>query len=297
MFDTRTSKTLAIAASLCLGFLATPAFAAGTGVTEVAENVYVFDPGDHYNSMFIVTDEGVIGIESVSSQHAAGMLDAIKSVTDQPVKYLLQSHNHWDHASGGGVFREAGANIVAHEKAAEWLAANPGRDTVQPDDVWSGARRDITLGGTTVELHYMGLNHGLGMTIFRLPEERIVYIADLVTPNRVMFAIVPDFNISEWLRTLGEIEALEFETAVFSHSESGSPIGSKSDVADTRHFIQDLQGAVFAEFGKGTDPFAIPSAVKLDKYADWVGYDQWLEMNVWRIMSDMWLGPYPWVPE
>lgn len=292
------SKLLALAGAVGMGFLATAANAAShaAGVTEVAENVYAFDPGDHYNSMFIVTDDGVIAIESVNSDHAAGMLEAIKGVTDQPVKFLLQSHNHWDHASGGGVFREAGASIVAHEKAAEWMAANPGQDMVQPDDTWSGARRDITLGGTTVELHYMGLNHGLGMTVFLLPEEKVAYIADLVTPKRVMFTIVPDFNIGEWLRTLNEIEELDFDKAVFSHSESGSPVGGKADVADNRQFIQDIQGAIFAEFGKGTDPFMIPSVVKLEQYADWAGYDHWMEMNVWRVMLDLWMGPYPWVP-
>ena len=94
---------------------------ASEAVVEVADGVYAFDPQDGYNSMFIVTDDGVIAIESVNSAHAAGLLEAIKSVTDQPVRFLLNSHNHWDHASGGGVFRAAGATIVSHAKATEWL--------------------------------------------------------------------------------------------------------------------------------------------------------------------------------
>ena len=271
--------------------------AASENVVEVADGVYAFDPNDGYNSMFVVTDDGVIAIESVNSQHATGLLEAIKSVTDQPVRFLLQSHNHWDHASGGSVFREAGATIMAHEKAVEWMEANPGQDMVLPDETWSGARKDITLAGTTLELHYMGMNHGLGMTVFRLPEEKVVYIADLVTPKRVLFTIVPDFNIKEWLRTLNEIEALDFDMAVFSHSNSGSAIGSKQDIAESREFITDLQGAIVAEFQKGTNPFAIASTVKLPKYEEWAGYNQWLEMNAWRVMLDMWMGPFPWQPE
>ena len=291
---------LAAASGIGMAFLAATAQASSDtsdAVVEVADGVYAFDPQDGYNSLFVVTDEGVIAIESVNSKHAAGFLDAIKSVTDQPVRYLLQSHNHWDHASGGGVFREAGATIVAHEKAAEWMAANPGKDMVQPDETWSGARKDITLGGTTLELHYMGMNHGLGMTVFRLPETKVAYVADIVTPKRVLFTIVPDFNIQEWLRTHNEIEALDFDKVVFSHSESGIPIGSKQDVVDSRQFILDMQGAIFAEFKKGTNPIEIPSTVKLERYEDWAGYDQWLEMNVWRVMLDFWMGPFPWQPE
>ena len=267
------------------------------GVIHVADGVYAFDPLDGYNSMFVVTDDGVIAIESVNSRHAAAMLEAIRSVTDQPVKYLLHSHNHWDHANGGNVFREAGAKLVAHEEAVAWMAANPNPDLALPDESWSGAKTEITLGGRTVELHYLGMNHGLGMTVFLLPEEKVAYIADIVTPNRVLFAIVPDFNIKEWLRSLKEVEALDFDKAVYAHSNSGSPIGTKKDVTLTADFITDLQAAIGAEFQKGTGFTDIAGAVKLPKYKDWVGYDQWLELNVWRVMLDMWMGPFPWRPD
>ena len=108
------------------------------------------------------------------------------------------------------IFREAGATIIAHEEAIAWMEGNPHPDLALPDESWSGDKSEITLGGTTLELHYLGMNHGLGMTVFLLPEEKIAYIADLVTPNRVLFAIVPDFNIKEWLRSLDELAQLDF---------------------------------------------------------------------------------------
>ena len=284
---------LALLGGLTALVLGAAAHAQGN-VVQVADGVYAFDPQDGYNSMFVVTDEGVIAIESVSSQHATGMLEAIRSVTDQPVKYLLHSHNHWDHARGGNVFREAGAKIVAHEEAVAWMEANPNPDMVLPDESWSGEKTEITLGGKTVELRYFGMNHGLGMTVFLLPEEKVAYIADLVTPNRVMFAIIPDFNIKEWVRSLNEMAELDFDKAVYSHSSSGSPIGTKEDVTLTIDYITDLQGAIGAEFQKGTGFTDIPTAVKLPKYEDWVGYDDWLPLNTWRVMLDMWMGPFPW---
>ena len=266
---------------------------------KIAEGVYSYGPGNHYYSMFVVTDEGVIAIESVNTSHAKGLLQAIGEVTDQPVKYLLHSHNHWDHSSGGQVFKDAGATTLAHAEATEWMKANPGRDMAVPDQSWSGKRKDILVGGTTIELHYLGMNHGLGMTVFRLPEQKIAYVADLVTPKRVMFTIVPDFNIREWERTLKEILEMDFDKAVYAHNENADPLrgGTKQDVVDNLAFIQDLRTAIHAEFKNGTNPMMVPGTVRLSKYEDWAMYDQWLSMNVWRMMLDDFMGPFPWRPD
>lgn len=268
---------------------------------EIAPGVYSFGGGNGYHSMFLVTDDGVAVFETVNSAHGEKLIEAVSAVTDQPIKYALHSHNHWDHASGGKVFQDAGAQTVMHSQAAAWLAANPGMDTSPADIVWDGSRHDIDLGGVTIEHHYLGLNHGLGMTVFVIPEKRVGYIADLVTPNRVMFSIVPDFNIGEWERTLGEILELDFDIAVCSHNELPAdqvPMGcTMTHVEEEKQFIADVRNAIFAEFQNGTPEFEVPGAIKLPQYAHWAHYDDWLELNALRVMLDLWMGPYPWVPE
>ena len=268
---------------------------------EIVPGVFSFGGGNGYHSMFLVTDEGVVVFETVNSAHGEKMIEAIRGVSDQPIKYALHTHNHWDHASGGAVFRAVGAETVMHALAAEYLEANPGKDTSPPDIVWEGDRHDISIGGVTVQHHYLGLNHGLGMTVFVVPEKRVAYIGDLVTPKRVGFNIMPDFNIGEWERSLGEILELDFDVAVCSHtalSAEEAPNGcTKAHVEEERQFIGDLRGAIFAEFQKGTQADQIPGVVELPQYAEWAGYDQWLEMNAWRVMLDLWMGPYPWIPE
>ena len=270
--------------------------AAAEVTSKVADGIYLYAPGDGYTSMFVVTDEGVVAIEPANTEHSKGMLNAIGAVTDKPVRYLLHSHNHWDHSRGGQVFRDAGAKILAHKEAYDWMKANPHPDMALPDEGWNGKRKDLTLGNTTIEMHYVGMSHGLGMTVFRVAQQKVAYIADVVTPNRVLFTIVPDFNIDQWLRALSEIEQLDFDRAVFSHIYGDAPFGDKSDVVKNREFIQDLQGAIVAEFEKGTPFTKIPNAVKLPKYENWAMYDEWLPLNVWRVMLDMHMGPFPWRP-
>jgi glyoxylase-like metal-dependent hydrolase (beta-lactamase superfamily II) len=295
-----TSRALTLLVALLFASAASPA-AQGAKAHEIGNGVYSFTMGEGNHSMFVVGDDSVAVFETFSSGHSEALLAAIRGVTHKPVEYAFQSHNHWDHSSGGQVFQKAGAQTVMHTLAAEWLAAHPGRDSAPPEMVWSGERKDVEVGGFTVQMRYMGLNHGLGMTVFTIPERKAAYLADLVTPNRVMFAVVPDFNIGEWERTLSELLDLEFEVAVCSHNELPASEAMKgctrSHVEEERQFIQDLRGAILAEFQKGTGFMEIPGAVRLPQYEDWVGYDEWLEMNTLRLMTDLWMGPFPWHPE
>ncbi|MCF6297199.1 MAG: MBL fold metallo-hydrolase [Flavobacteriaceae bacterium] len=270
-------------------------------VTPIADNVYAFsfgfDAASEYNSLFIVTDDGVIAIESVNTAHSTAFLKAIKETTNQPIKYLLLSHNHWDHTGGGKIFKEAGAIIVAHQEATEWMKDNPHSDVVLPDFSWSGEKKIIKLGDKTVELLYHGRNHGYGMTTFFMPNEKVAYIADVITPGRALFTMLPDFHIQGWLNTLSEIDKLDFNKAIYSHSYTKTtPLDTKEWVSLTSNYIKDLQKAIGAEFAKGTPLMEISTTVKLPQYAHLLMYEEWLPMNVWRILLDGGMGPFSWAP-
>ena len=186
--------------------------------------------------MFFITGDGVMVIEPVSSNHSTLMLEAIMNITDELVKHLFYSHNHWDHGSGDQVFKDVGATIIAHEDAYDWLEGNLGPDMILPDEAWSGSRNDVTLGDVTLELHYLGANHGLGNTAFLLPAANI---ADNVSPNRIGFTILPDWDIKECERTLGEYLDLDFEKAIYSHCNNPEPIkgGDKEDIIEMIQFL------------------------------------------------------------
>ena len=90
---------------------------------------------------------------------------------------------------------------------------------------------------------------------------------------------------------------MDFKTAIYAHTQAKKPFGTKSDVTKMREFIEDLQAAIVAEFKRGTAFDKIPNTVKLPKYAHWAMYDEWLHLNVWRVMLDMHMGPFPWRPD
>lgn len=254
--------------------------------TKVAPGLYSFGGGLAFNA-FMVTDDGVVVMDSFDKDFAKASLEAIRKVTDKPIRYLIYSHNHYDHISGGEVFKAEGATILSHEAAANWLKSHPSPDVAMPDKTWSGSKSELKLGSSQINLLYFGANHGEGMTVFQFPREKAIYTVDLVVPNRVAFAYMPDFSPKEWERTLAEMNKLDFDQVMFAHN---APVGPRASVADQLKFLQDLRAAIIAEFKKGTPFMRIPNAVKLPQYETWDGYEEWLPMNTWRVLLEIAMG-------
>ncbi len=253
----------------------------------VAENIYSFGNTMGSFSLVMVTDEGVIIGDPVNQGHSEAMLEAIRSVTDQPIKYLIYSHNHWDHTGGGLVIKDEGAIILSHIDARDWLLENPNPNVAVADEVWEGDFKEITLGEKTLELHQFGPSHGEGMTVFYLPEEKIVFVVDIVTPKRLAFTIMPDFSPKGWEATLIEIEKLDFDTAMFGHKRA---FGPASEVTEIREYLQDLRAEIFSMMQEGVNPMMIPSTIELPKYQGWQFYNEWLEFNAWRVFLEPHMG-------
>jgi len=125
------------------------------------------------------------------------------------------------------------------------------------------------------------------MTVFHLPDEKIVFVGDLVSPHTVGFGIMGDFIPSEWERTLTEAEKLDFETVMYSHKKA---FGPAYEVTEQREFIQDLRGEISRMMEEGVYPITILSMIDLPKYQDWGAYDNWIEMNAWRVLLEYWIG-------
>src|SRR5258706_5792679 len=199
-----------------------------TTKVDGTENVYVFRYGG-YQSMFVVTPQGVIATDPASYlRPAKPYIDAIKAVTDKPIKYVIYSHHHYDHIAGGQPFKDLGATFIAHRRAKERLlelkkqnALRP--DVVIPDEVVDG-KRTITLGGTTLELIYVGRNHSDDMLVMRLPKEKLVFVVDFAPIEAVRFRHIPD-NASplEFFDSLKWLGALAAVPLVSAHASTDGP--------------------------------------------------------------------------
>ena len=155
-----TRLALAMALSLASGVPAGTAATTPARPTPakimVAEGIYVFttpsygDVGLDGNSVVIISDQGVLVFDANGTPAAAAaVLDEIRKMTSQPVRYVVYSHWHWDHWYGTEVYRNAypGLTIVAHAKTREMMAGpalafnQPGLDRDLPGYISSLERR------------------------------------------------------------------------------------------------------------------------------------------------------------
>ncbi len=92
-------------------------------ITEIADDLYWARNNNHY-SVFLVTDEGIILVDPLNADFSTWLKAELDDRFDVPVRYVLYSHHHWDHASGGAVFEDT-AQFVAHENMLGDLALMP----------------------------------------------------------------------------------------------------------------------------------------------------------------------------
>jgi glyoxylase-like metal-dependent hydrolase (beta-lactamase superfamily II) len=113
-------------------------------ITKIAGEVYRFRNASHY-SVFAVTPAGVIATDPINADAARWLRAEITRRFNQPVRYLVYSHDHADHISGGEVFADT-AVVVAHDNAKPVIVGER-RPTAVPQ-VTFGDRMTIDLGGT-----------------------------------------------------------------------------------------------------------------------------------------------------
>ena len=245
-----------------------------TTKVEGTDNVYIFRNGNH-QAMFVVTKDGVIATDPVAYGRPNGgkqYLDEIKKVTDKPVKYLIYSHHHYDHIAGGQAFKDAGAKIIAHRRAKERLAQLKDPATPLPDEVVSDRGRTIKLGGTSLELKYVGINHSDSTLVMRLPKEKILFVVDLLPVGGVPGRGMIDFYPLESEDSIKRIIAMDWDRMIPGHPGPGGRLGTKKDAQDQLAFLQDASKEMqkLARDGKCWDP--AEKEFKLTNYESWPGY-------------------------
>jgi glyoxylase-like metal-dependent hydrolase (beta-lactamase superfamily II) len=255
--------------------------------TKVSDNVYIFRYGGH-QSMFIVTPDGVIATDPISERRPAKpYIDAIQAVTKAPIKYVIYSHSHYDHIAGGKPFKDMGATFVAHKNAKARLQQLKPADVVIPDQVVDG-KRNITLGGTTLELNYVGKSHSDSMLVMRLPKEKIIFTVDWIPIQGVQFRGMSDNYLPDFEDSLKKVIAMDWNTLIPGHpGPGGKQTGTKDDARNALAYLQDLSAEVKKQVDAGKSYADAQKDIKLPKYEKWGGYATFLPMNIERYY-DFW---------
>jgi glyoxylase-like metal-dependent hydrolase (beta-lactamase superfamily II) len=223
-----------------------PAIPAEKGylVQEIGDQLYSVSDGS-YNTMFMVTDEGVIAVDAPPTL-GANYLKAIAEVTDKPTTHVIYSHAHMDHICAARIFPENATFVAQQETASELqramnLAINTSMVPPVPTETFS-TNMTLIVGNQTLQLDYYGNNHLTGNIFIYAPQQKVLMLVDIIFPGWIPFpylAIAKD--------TAGFIEAhdialnnYDFDTIVAGHL---ARLGTKADVGVQREFVMDLEKA------------------------------------------------------
>jgi len=260
-----------------------------TTKVEGTDGVYVFRYGNH-QAMFVVTKAGVIATDPIAygrPEAAVTYLEEIKKVSDQPIKYLIYSHHHYDHIAGGKPFKEAGAKIIAHKRAKERLAQIKDPFTPLPDETFEKSRT-LKLGGTVLELAYLGLNHSDSNLVMRLPKEKLIFIVDTIPVGSMPGRGMIDFYPLETEQFMQRVLKMDWQRLIPGHpGQPADRLGTKKDVEDQLAFLRDASEEVKAAARAGKCWDAAEKEVKLGKYQNWPGYQNNLQFVV-RCYCGLW---------
>lgn len=241
-------------------------------ISRIAGDLYRFQNATH-RSVFLVTPEGIVVTDPISADVARWLKGELQSRFNLPVKYVIYSHGHGDHISGGEAFADT-ATFVAHAG----VAAQMERSKVTapaPQETFTD-RKTIRLGGKTIELAYLGRNHTDNSIVMLFPEARTVFAVDFVSVKRVHYRDFPDAFLDEWPESLRKLEALDFDILAPGHGV----LGTKDDVRTSREYLEDLRAQVAAQLAQGKDEAQIVAAVTMEKYRGWERYEEWRALNV-----------------
>lgn len=211
-----------------------------------------------------VTGEGVIVVDSKLPTLHADIVGKVRSVSPQPIKYVLNTHQHGDHTGSNAQFLQT-AEILMHRNARENMIAGklPGPGRIVYTD-----QQSVFLGGVEVQMRYMGRGHTNGDSVIYFPDLRTIHTGDLVVWGKrsqgTVLTPVMDYAAGhgsgrEWVATLDRLLALDFDTAIPGHG----PVLTKADVRAYRDRMQTLNERMAALVMSGGAKSDIAARVKL----------------------------------
>ena len=223
-------------------------------IDKLRDDLYVII-GDGGNVPVYLTDEGLIISDDKYERDNVEILAKIKTVSNLPVKYVLNTHSHGDH-TGGNVKMFSTAEILSHRNARENMVTQklPGAPRITFNDEAS-----VTLGGKEVRAKYFGRGHTNGDAVIYYSAARVIHTGDLFlsAPNAAPFI---DYSSGasalEWTGTIDRILQSDwsYDVVVPGHG----PVVKKADLADFRDRLRKMRDRVGAmvQDGRSKDDIA-----------------------------------------
>ena len=255
-------------------------------VTEIAPGLFFQHHFAESNNAWLVTEEGVVVIDSRQHpQRANELLAAIRKTTDKPIKWVINTHFHGDHFFGNVIFKSEGAMFIAHEDTALMMKTyfqeeidrrkgyfnQRGYDSsdvklIMPDLTFDHSL-SLNLGGKKIEILYLGAGQNPGDAIVYFPKEKVVFAGGPVAKDSWTN---PSFtpSISNWILLLEKIKNMDVQFYLGGHGDVANKDDLQREIELLKYFDLGMRDAV----SKNLSVDEIIKQYKFEKYKSFRNY-------------------------
>ncbi|HSR08036.1 MAG TPA: MBL fold metallo-hydrolase [Bryobacteraceae bacterium] len=227
----------------------------------------IHEPGD---IALRVTSEGLILIDDKYPENVPDVLAQVKAISPLPIKYLLNTHHHGDHASGNVNIRQMGIDIIAHKsiRANFQRIKQPG----EPNIVFAD-QAAVYLGGVEVQLFYLGRGHTNGDTVIYFPDLKTVHTGDLIIDGMPVIDYDAGGSAIEFVKTIDNLLKMDFDTMIPGHGR----VMHKDDVRAYRARFAEMNRRMRELARKKVPKDQVQAQLKLDDlgWGDSVSTSAW----------------------
>ena len=173
-----------------------------------------FVPG---NTTALITNEGVVLVDDKFEIDHDGIMAQLKKITNQPVKYVINTHYHADHSGGNPKLQALGAQVVTSELARAKMAEvkQPGMANITLEN-----NLRLYVGGKRIEVWRFGRAHTDGDVVVLFPDHRVLSAGDMFTFGDATPQLI-DYpgggSARDWTKTLDGVLQLDFDSVVPGH--------------------------------------------------------------------------------
>ena len=229
---------------------------ANNKLNKITDDLYEIE-GDGGNVAVYITNEGVIVVDDKFEYDFNDIMAKIKSVTAQPVKYVLNTHHHGDHTGSNAQF-PAATEIISTANARKNMI--DGKQPGAPRVVFTD-ETDVFLGGKQVQMRYFGRGHTNGDAMVYFPALKIIHTGDLMAGASPLIDYSGGGSLKEWAATLDGAMKLDFDKVIPGHG----PIAKKADMLTYRNNVEKLRTEITGMIRQNKSRDEIAKVVQ-DKY-------------------------------
>lgn len=233
---------------------------------------YISDNDGSSNSTFLVGKDGILVVDTgVDAKEGSKLLAAIRSVSNLPVTYIVNTHYHPDHQGGNSVVGPNAVIISTEWTREHTISLNKMQPSAnfQPANLTFTDQLTIHLEPHTATIYFLGKAHTSGDALVYFPEQRALATGDLFLTR--CSPAMDDGSARNWILALDHVLAMPLDAVVPGHFE----LAGKPELKRFRDYLDDLYGQVKALRDKGENVQEVRRDIHMEKYADFRQYPKY----------------------